>query len=500
MALHGHTKIELTDVNTGSVDVYESDNIVTNAYRDLFSFSMMDNSPYRQRLIVNANADHMMGGLLAFAESVEEDADNYDFPVDNDVTAHAGNNTSYDAADLSKGIKNTTLSQSTPNSRTFVWDFDPEHGNGTISCIALTSMYCGNGCLPVNGTTTTTNITNPLDLFSYNTNNTNTTTYASYYQVATTQSASTTPYMFATYTSIDDGKIYIVQPGAASGHLYIYEAKFNGLKIDPFSSVNLCATYCNCGNGFTSFTLNDVNLSQYGTGVVGNFTREGKYFYITFRTSANIAANAEFNVAIVDVTTGQYTIKKMRNTTGVNIVGDNMQVNANRMDTMLKLGNRLCFVGSDRKIYAIDMDNNNDVVTIKTVDGADLLTTGGANSLKFHTGVGKYKYIWPKGTNNTITSDTSFKVYVVTNDAVAKPTSIVGCANSLAPANTAQSATAGFTDKRNLHTVSSAGGTYMYVMFGVPNMYLATINNLDAPVVKTADKTMRITYTLTRGE
>ena len=27
--------------------------------------------------------------------------------------------------------------------------------------------------------------------------------------------------------------------------------------------------------------------------------------------------------------------------------------------------------------------------------------------------------------------------------------------------------------------------------------YLATINNLDTPVIKTADKTMKITYTLT---
>ena len=32
-----------------------------------------------------------------------------------------------------------------------------------------------------------------------------------------------------------------------------------------------------------------------------------------------------------------------------------------------------------------------------------------------------------------------------------------------------------------------------------PN-YLATINDLDAPVEKTADKTMKITYTLRKGE
>ena len=30
--------------------------------------------------------------------------------------------------------------------------------------------------------------------------------------------------------------------------------------------------------------------------------------------------------------------------------------------------------------------------------------------------------------------------------------------------------------------------------------YLATINNLDSPVVKTADKTMKVTYTLSEEE
>ncbi len=31
MTLHGHTRIELTDVHTGAVEVVESDNLITNA-------------------------------------------------------------------------------------------------------------------------------------------------------------------------------------------------------------------------------------------------------------------------------------------------------------------------------------------------------------------------------------------------------------------------------------------------------------------------------------
>ena len=37
MTLHGHTRIELTDVHTGAVEVVESDNLVTNAVSDIFN-------------------------------------------------------------------------------------------------------------------------------------------------------------------------------------------------------------------------------------------------------------------------------------------------------------------------------------------------------------------------------------------------------------------------------------------------------------------------------
>ena len=44
-------------------------------------------------------------------------------------------------------------------------------------------------------------------------------------------------------------------------------------------------------------------------------------------------------------------------------------------------------------------------------------------------------------------------------------------------------------------TGGSGNGT-----FAMRTDYLATINNLDSPVVKTADKTMKVTYTLSEEE
>lgn len=54
-------------------------------------------------------------------------------------------------------------------------------------------------------------------------------------------------------------------------------------------------------------------------------------------------------------------------------------------------------------------------------------------------------------------------------------------------------------------TMINLGGSRMYLPVArdyLPNspLYFGTINNLSSPVVKTADKTMKITYTLTEGE
>ena len=37
MKLHGHARLELTDVHTGVVEVVESDNLITNAVSDIFN-------------------------------------------------------------------------------------------------------------------------------------------------------------------------------------------------------------------------------------------------------------------------------------------------------------------------------------------------------------------------------------------------------------------------------------------------------------------------------
>ena len=44
------------------------------------------------------------------------------------------------------------------------------------------------------------------------------------------------------------------------------------------------------------------------------------------------------------------------------------------------------------------------------------------------------------------------------------------------------------------HVVQYGSSNYHYHTFRYLGNYLATINNLESPVVKTADKTMKVTY------
>lgn len=49
----------------------------------------------------------------------------------------------------------------------------------------------------------------------------------------------------------------------------------------------------------------------------------------------------------------------------------------------------------------------------------------------------------------------------------------------------------------SVSSIRSNNYEYLYTTVWLPMMYLATINNLISPIEKTADKTMKITYTLT---
>ena len=139
--LKGHTKIELTDVNTGKVETYEHDNMFTKAiYNSL-------NNTWTQMLgglgAINSwhlpLASKMLGGIALFEDNIAEDENITYFPKGNPVIGYAGTIVS-DGLDKQWGSRNLLESEDyNEETKTvkYVWDFGTSQGNGTIKAVGL---------------------------------------------------------------------------------------------------------------------------------------------------------------------------------------------------------------------------------------------------------------------------------------------------------------------------------------------------------------------------
>lgn len=150
MQYKGKTVIELTDVNTGEVEIHEDENMVTNAIADFFShniegmlFNIAGNpgDMNGNMLPICMNA---LGGILLFADPVVEDASHYYAPSVNQCTGYASNDVNA-TANVMRGSMNLTETTKLDNGYKFVWDFATSQANGTISAVALTHKFAGIG-------------------------------------------------------------------------------------------------------------------------------------------------------------------------------------------------------------------------------------------------------------------------------------------------------------------------------------------------------------------
>lgn len=150
MKLKGTMVMELTDVNTLEVETITEENMVTNAVNDILGFNPMGvfycEAEYSTGLVWTGNllpiCPNMIGGILLFSKTLEENADNIFVKSDNLPVAYASNNVN-STANTARGSLNLTESKKLDNGYKFVWEFTPSQGNGTIAAVALTSALGG---------------------------------------------------------------------------------------------------------------------------------------------------------------------------------------------------------------------------------------------------------------------------------------------------------------------------------------------------------------------
>ena len=146
--LKGKSIIELTDVKTHKKEVYEEENLVTNAVPDLLRLNpsglmfpiQSTSTKFEEEIFPIANKCY--GGILLFEDKLEEDPAKYIVPSTNKIIGYASNDVNSTDSQM-RGSAN--LNESTPleNGYKFVWDFSTSQANGRISSLALTHYRGG---------------------------------------------------------------------------------------------------------------------------------------------------------------------------------------------------------------------------------------------------------------------------------------------------------------------------------------------------------------------
>ena len=171
--MHGKATLILTDKDTGRVvEQREEHNLVTNALNSIFTQPPTLAYYGENRRVFNGYLPmhaNLLKGLILFGDAIPENA--YDYMPDGKYSVLATAGTAYSGTDAMRGTLNESQSCEIENGYRFVWDFAPEKAIGTIRCLALTSRFNGNrGNLALAGSESPY-LMHPSDLSNTNYNN-----------------------------------------------------------------------------------------------------------------------------------------------------------------------------------------------------------------------------------------------------------------------------------------------------------------------------------------
>jgi len=465
--LKGKAIIELENVKTGEKETHVEENMITNAISNLFTnnvagmqFNLLGSSPWQQSSYNTPLCPNALGGILLFADSIEEDADTLIAPADNYVTGYASNN-SHSTENAKRGNYNVIESGAIDGGYRLVWEFLTSQGNGTISSIGLTHAYGGRshlGCLYND---------NSLILAS---------SYSSSFNSSDASLAAKKQcfYRYANVVEVNFAQNYFISIYFDPDNHVVRLFKVRKC----FTKMNLTCDFY----GYTEKVLEDITLSPttfcMGSNPQYFAFHDGKDgYWWGFQHYANSSGNAviqwmKISKTDYSFTEGVWTFDGLQ----INSVGyfawTSSSYNATDVISVIRNGYLYVFKYGRAGVYKININN---IADISYIDFG--FTASGTNTPMQMYLVGGYI----KGPQFTI--DGADRVER-TNDS--EPIS--------------QRIGRFFQNGVYLYGIGSyynSSNYYFYQYLYLITPYLASINNLSESVVKTADKTMKITYVLT---
>lgn len=489
--LHGKAIIDLHNNRTHLDTHIEHDNMVTSWLEDITSQLWMYDI-YAPKKFQTLNADDVFGGIMLFEHPLGTDADDYWFPspTTNRMVAH-GNHESYAGADLTRGSFNAGQSSWGSGSITRVWDFTNEQGNGTIASLGLCSKRAGF----IGSGQPTMPESSAVGKFADRTysqviggiSNTDNRSYNACY---------VTEGCFYWMYLTSNGTLKVIKCNAP-WNMYRPTRYYVAQNTVTSLGYNVLATSDNLSETTydLSSALGTINCS------VAFVSDSGKLYLISGGPSAWSNGTSR-TLVIFDIVAGTYTTKTVTNNTGHQLHTYNNS-NQTNIGQMAVKGDYLYLLTQENptKLAFINLTDNTDCGLVLAPDGVSDFTfprsytsAPGGNS-----GLDVYG-------NMLIVHDSSPTSSLQWTDVVYV---IVEPDHSLYL--DAYALNANYYNVNKVFSCGKINNAYTFVYGHYNTSYnqnelnadvlpcLTTKNNLESAVTKTADMTMRVTYTVTEG-
>ena len=539
MAFHGHTKIELHNVKTGENKVIEKHNIFTNYLHDVMQITPTPNAlnwmscgkgsqrygatQWNNQANKNGGypsiVDVLCGGILCLANEREENPDNYFLTTDDVITAR-GANIANASEDTQLGSYNVDLERTSDTSKTMVWDFAQNQGNGTISTIGLTNIgmaLCGLGGHPSNITHTEAS---PFGDLSFAKG-----CVASVEGMYDDDFPSDQGYIYPSYISFEKGML-IGFLGYDSSKK-ILDLRYIDLNCNAINPLFIGGVYANsssntrrafgrdAGTRYSPVKRVQFDLSAYsfaGNSYMNLSVTDDGILYVALHNATTLSENATITFVKIDLI-GQRIIGTcpITNTSGekLNLSGISNYKKTSQITGYMFTSNLPIFdgymvfrtSGNVIKTFAINVENSTDIKEILTENGESvsantyvmnfagglLLTKNGSESQNKYPA---YKIDLKNGKAYLVRTGNMYNEYFPIDSST--------------PANCSYIIHLPSDNKLlNIWSFGSSNynkGNHQDIFMSYKQDTLSTINLLDEPVIKTADMTMRITYTISLEE
>ena len=507
MKFKGHTIIEMKNVVTGEVEKYEDDNMLTNAIGKIVDFAARHN--WTQSLDLFTSHLNLLSSLVLYDSAITESADQVWLPAGVKPVGYgiAGDTNSYTGR-AEWGIYNPNESDTSGSTmKKWVWDFTTSHGNGTISALGLTHYNAGDlGLGAVNWSNMQRQYNQNIAIGTMMPQSSKGKQSRNNYNVGTV----------GTNTALNDGSYQNFCIDSVNNLKYMVKVCRNGIsvishsmnpvKFDLFSGCQnwqdyteeiYAETFSDSGDYFFNFYNSDEQVLYFWFG--GN----------TDRYSSNVSVKIHKFDCVNKVLTKDWNTfvfsGNSYNHAGTNFVVTNsavyfVSINTQTSPALTYIKKYTFASGNTEVIYSssnyanwVPFYGRKSYILNGRIYWYYIIPNGldSSQSIRFYTGI--------VDTSDDTFLYTNFGYYTLEtyNDQTSRFNIVPPIDNTQVVFGTNMNANESQVQMMNIQSSGAVNNQSIGNTF-TPCNYLATINNLSEPVVKTAEKTMKVTYIITQ--